>query len=127
VNALTRIAVGALGGIRWLLLAVGTAAVTLAAQAKRTADWLLAMPGPAGTFAAFKAQHLLAMREAAMSGSKTLATAFTDLPNGPHKEAFRAAFWASLEAEAAAVDAEVSASAKGQAAKARAAAEQLRP
>ena len=40
MNALTGIAVGALGGIRWLLLAVGTAAVTLAAQARRTADWL---------------------------------------------------------------------------------------
>ena len=112
-------------GARWLLLAVGTVPVTLAAQAKRTVERLLAEPDN-GTFAAFKARHLLAMREAAMSGSKALATAFTDLPNGPHKEAFRAAFWASLEAEAAAVDAEVGASAKGQAAKARTTAERLR-
>ena len=29
-----------LDGLSWLLLAVGTAAVTLAAEAKDTADWL---------------------------------------------------------------------------------------
>lgn len=67
-----------------------------------------------GTFAEFKAQHLPAMREAAMSGSKVLDGAFAVLPDGPHKEAFRSAFWWSLSAEAAAVDAEVAASAKGQ-------------
>ena len=40
MNALTRIAVGALGGIRWLLLALASGAVWLAAEAKRTAERL---------------------------------------------------------------------------------------
>lgn len=40
MNALTRIAVGALGGIRWLLLAVGTFANYLAAKARTAAEQL---------------------------------------------------------------------------------------
>jgi hypothetical protein len=40
MGVLTKTAAATLGGIRWLLLAVGTAAVTLAAEAKDTADWL---------------------------------------------------------------------------------------
>ena len=40
MNALTRIAAGALGGIRWLLLAAASAAVYLADVAKKAADRL---------------------------------------------------------------------------------------
>jgi hypothetical protein len=40
MGVLTKITATVLDGIRWLLLAVGTAAVTLAAEAKDTADWL---------------------------------------------------------------------------------------
>ena len=40
MGALTRIAAGALGGIRWVLLALASGAVWLAAEAKRAADRL---------------------------------------------------------------------------------------
>ena len=62
-----------------------------------------------GAFAAFGAQHLPAMREAAMAGSKALAVAFADLPKGPQTKAFWAAHQASLKAAAAAADAEAGA------------------
>ena len=62
-----------------------------------------------GAFAAFEAQHLPAMREAAMSGSKALAVAFAGLPKGPHTKAFWAAHQASLKAAAAAADTEAGA------------------
>ena len=40
MGALTGITVGALGGIRWVLLALASGAVWLAAEAKRAADRL---------------------------------------------------------------------------------------
>ena len=86
----------------------------LAGVAQEDDDGNGAMRQPArqqddGAFSAFEAQHLPAMREAAMSGSKALAGAFADLPKGPHTKAFWAAHQASLKAAAAAADAEAGA------------------
>ena len=53
------------------------------------------------SFAAFDAQHLPAMREAAMNGNAALAEAFGKLPKGPHKTAFWTAHQAALKAAAA--------------------------
>lgn len=60
-------------------------------------------------FADYEAQHLDAMRDAAMNGSDALAAAFQALPKGPHKAAFWQAHQGELKAAAAAasvVDAE---------------------
>lgn len=62
------------------------------------------MPVDDGAFSAFEAEHLTAMREAAMGGSKALAAAFAALPKGPHTKAFWTAHQASLKAAAAACD-----------------------
>ena len=52
-------------------------------------------------FADYEAQHLDAMREAAMNGQEALAAAFQALPKGPHKAAFWQAHQAELKAAAA--------------------------
>jgi hypothetical protein len=83
----------------------------LAGVAQEDDDGNGAMRQPArqqddGGLAAFEAQHLQAMREAAMDGSKALAVAFSNLPKGPHTKAFWAAHQASLKSAAAAADAE---------------------
>ena len=62
-----------------------------------------------GAFAAFEAQHLPAMREAAMKGGAALAEVFANLPKGPHTRAFWAMNRASLKAAADAADAEAGA------------------
>ena len=53
---------------------------------------------------AFEAEHLTAMREAALRGSKALADAFAGLPKGAHKTAFWVKHQASLKAAAATAD-----------------------
>lgn len=53
-------------------------------------------------FADYEAQHLDAMRNAAMNGADALAAAFQALPKGPHKAAFWQAHQGELKAAAAA-------------------------
>ena len=60
-------------------------------------------------FADFEAEHLPAMREAAMAGSKALAAEFGKLPKGAFKTAFWQTHQKALKAAAALADAEVAA------------------
>lgn len=63
-------------------------------------------PKDDGALAAFEAQNLPAMREAAMGGSKSLAEAFAALPKTPVTRQFWTTHQASLKAAAAAADSE---------------------
>lgn len=69
-------------------------------QAARNPQQAAAQNAPEG-FADYEAQHLDAMREAAMNGADALAAAFQALPKGPHKAAFWQAHQGELKAAAA--------------------------
>ena len=77
-------------------------------QSAKNPQQAAAQNAPEG-FADYEAQHLDAMRNAAMNGADALAAAFQALPKGPHKAAFWQAHQGELKAAAAAasvVDAE---------------------
>ncbi len=61
-------------------------------------------PANDGAAAAYEAEHLQALRSAAVDGSKSLATAFAALPASPHKAAFWTKHRESLKTAAAAAD-----------------------
>ena len=69
-------------------------------QSAKNPQQAAAQNAPDG-FADYEAQHLDAMREAAMNGQEALAAAFQALPKGPHKAAFWQAHQAELKAAAA--------------------------
>lgn len=70
-------------------------------RAAKNPQQAAAQNAPEG-FADYEAQHLDAMRNAAMNGADALAAAFQALPKGPHKAAFWQAHQGELKAAAAA-------------------------